>query len=79
MKIKKYYDEIINLLKRIFIKKNVKVLEEPKESENMAVNFLVEENSVSDFELQLKRSANPNICDGNGFGIVKITKLEDIY
>lgn len=79
MNIKKYYDEVINLLKRIFIKKDIKLLEEPKDTENKAVNFSSKENSVSDFELQLKRSANPNICDGNGFGIVKITKLEDIY
>ena len=39
MNIKKYYDEVINLLKRIFIKKDIKLLEEPKDTENKAVNF----------------------------------------
>lgn len=79
MKIKKYYDKFINLLKMIFNKKDIKLLEEPKETENKANNSPKEKNYISDFELRLKRSANPNICDGNGFGIVKITKLEDIY
>ena len=39
MNIKKYYDEVINLLKRMFIKKDIKLLEEPKDTENKAVSI----------------------------------------
>ena len=36
------------------------------------------ENTEKNFALELKRSANPSINDGNGFGIVKYINLKEI-
>ena len=68
--------QIIEFIKKLFCKKNILRISPPKE--NIIEEHKNEiENTEKNFALELKRSANPSINDGNGFGIVKYINLKE--
>lgn len=61
---------LTELINKIFKKNQLKMLNEPlRESGNEEKN---------DFKMSLWRMAHLEACDGNGYGIYKIQKLEDM-
>lgn len=69
---------LINLLKKIFCKEKIKLIDVPK---NINAINETENNTIKDskeFIRNLKIATNPEICDGNGYGIKKAYNAEDM-
>lgn len=67
---------LINFIKRFFTKNKVKLLENSNiNNENNNIKIQKDER---DFSLELKRMVHPYMNDGNGFGIIKDLKSEDL-
>lgn len=70
---------LIELLKKIFCKEKIKLIEAPKIANDISEvqNNTTAKNST-EFMKKLKIAANPEICDGNGYGIKKAYNAEDM-
>lgn len=63
---------LINLIKRIFNKREIKLLEEPKPT------IHEKEDKQNDFVIMLKQTADLERDDRNGYKIIKNLKLKDM-
>ncbi len=66
---KEFFKKLYN---KIFRKNQ---LNSPNEQETMNN---IENNKREDFYYDLKKAANPEICDGNGYGIKKIKNIKEL-
>lgn len=62
---------LINLFNKIFKKSNVKMLNEP-------INVKSNNDYKNDFKVELWKKAHIDACDGNGYQIYEIKKLEEL-
>jgi hypothetical protein len=69
----------IKIINKLFNKNRVKYLSAPlyeaNNNTNISPNYKEKTNY---FKVNLAIMANPNINEGNGYGILKIEKLEDM-
>ena len=72
---------LTNFIKQIFSRNDMKKLKEKNNiNANIETNIKHLNESIgfdNNFSFELRRMANPNINDGNGFGIIKDLKCED--
>ena len=61
---------LLNLIKKIFVKKNIKLIEEAKNIDC--------KNNRDDFRIKIGQTADLGRDDGNGYKIIKKIKLKDM-
>ena len=69
----------LRIIKKIFKRKGIKYLSSSTDNDN-DINKTVDksQNKAYMFKANLIRMANPNINEGNGYGILKTEKLEEM-
>lgn len=63
---------LINLIKKIFRKRKIKLIEEPKTTIDK------DEKSINDFMIMIKQTADLECDDKNGYKIIKNLRLKDM-